>query len=94
MIRNKEQTGVEFVGEQYDFGSETFIPAHVPAGSLVLIHGGVVHRSEANKSEIPRNAYTFHVIEGFEGGDQERGVKYSSKNWLQPRPNPIADFTK
>lgn len=47
----------------------------VKAGSLVLIHGNVLHRSEKNTSPKSRYIYTFHLIEG----DNE----YDSRNWLQ-----------
>ena len=46
-------------------------------GSVVLIHGQVMHKSEANLSEKPRHAYTFHMIE-------TEGSVYSKENWLQP----------
>ena len=46
-------------------------------GSLVLIHGQVLHKSEANLSSKPRHAYTFHMVE-------TRGSEYSPMNWLQP----------
>lgn len=48
----------------------------VQAGSLVLIHGNVLHKSEKNTGPKSRFIYTFHVIEG----DRE----YDSRNWLQP----------
>lgn len=50
----------------------------IKAGSLVLIHGNVLHKSEANTSLDSRFAYTFHVIEGGDGWD------YDERNWLQP----------
>ena len=40
----------------------------------MVIHGEVVHRSEANRSENSRNIYTFHVIE-------TDGSTYSKENW-------------
>lgn len=53
----------------------------IPAGSLVLINGNLVHKSERNSSSKSRNAYVFHVIEG--------EVKYDELNWLQiPYNNP------
>ncbi|KAI9368967.1 hypothetical protein BJX61DRAFT_184899 [Aspergillus egyptiacus] len=48
----------------------------IPAGSLVLIHGNVLHESEKNTGDKSRFAYTFHVIEGAE--------EYDRRNWLQP----------
>lgn len=50
----------------------------VKAGSLVLIHGNVLHQSEKNTSSRSRFAYTFHVIEGADGW------QYDARNWLQP----------
>ncbi|KAH8423440.1 phytanoyl-CoA dioxygenase family protein [Aspergillus melleus] len=50
----------------------------IKAGSLVLIHGNVLHQSEKNTSQRSRFAYTFHVIEGAEGWE------YDERNWLQP----------
>ena len=46
-------------------------------GSVVLIHGQVMHKSEDNKSEKSRHAFTFHMIE-------TQGSEYSKENWLQP----------
>ena len=55
--------------EVYDMGE-------VKAGTLVLIHGNILHKSEKNTSNKSRNIYTFHVIEGEE--------RYDERNWLQP----------
>lgn len=68
----------------------SFTAAPVTKGSLVIIHGQVVHRSELNKSTKSRHAYTFHVIE-------TDNVEYSKDNWLQPpadKPFPILYSTK
>lgn len=60
-----------------------FTACPVKAGTLVAIHSQCVHRSETNKSQKSRHAYTFHVIE-------TRGTRYSAENWLQPsEPFPI-----
>lgn len=56
----------------------------VKAGTLVLIHGNLLHKSEKNVSKKGRIIYTFHVIEG-------EGAKYDERNWLQP---PTEGFTK
>jgi phytanoyl-CoA hydroxylase len=55
--------------EKYDMGE-------VKAGTLVLIHGNILHKSEKNTSGKSRNIYTFHVIEGEQ--------RYDARNWLQP----------
>ncbi|CAK7202565.1 hypothetical protein SEUCBS139899_005289 [Sporothrix eucalyptigena] len=61
-----------------------YVLGEVKAGSLVLIHGNLLHKSEKNLSEKGRIIYTFHVIEG-------EGTTYDNKNWLQP---PAQGFTK
>ncbi|KRT86073.1 hypothetical protein AMK59_357, partial [Oryctes borbonicus] len=59
------------------YQKSAFIPVPVPKGACVLIHGQVVHYSEANRSDKSRHAYTFHVVE-------TKDTKYSEENWLQP----------
>lgn len=65
--------------------NEDYIPGEVKAGSLVLIHGNILHKSEKNLSQKGRIIYTFHIIEGVD--DRE----YDGRNWLQP---PAEGFTK
>ncbi len=50
--------------------------AECKAGTLVLIHGSVMHKSEKNLSDKSRFIYTFHMIEG--------DARYDERNWLQP----------
>ncbi len=54
---------------------EKWISLPCKAGSLVLIHGSVVHMSDANRSDKPRHAYTFHMV--------EKNSTWSKDNWLQ-----------
>ena len=54
------------------------VPDKAVAGDLVLIHGGVLHKSEKNTSSETRYAYTFHMI------DSPPYAHYDEKNWLQP----------
>ena len=53
------------------------VPLPALAGTLVLLHGGVVHFSAPNASAAPRAAYTVHVVEG------GRGHAWAPDNWLQ-----------
>ena len=55
---------------------EKYTPGEVKAGSLVLIHGNLLHQSEKNLSQKGRIIYTFHLIDGC--------YSYDEKNWLQP----------
>ncbi|XP_030751443.1 phytanoyl-CoA dioxygenase domain-containing protein 1 homolog [Sitophilus oryzae] len=78
-IRNPDKNSEEFLiynapAPFYQKSSFTAVP--VRKGTLVLIHGQVVHLSEINKSKKSRHAYTFHVIE-------QKNTKYSEENWLQ-----------
>lgn len=66
------------VDEEYELGE-------VKAGTLVLIHGNLLHKSERNLSQNGRMIYTFHVIDGEESYDQ--------RNWLQIPGGPET-FTK
>jgi len=78
--------GVEFTAAGAVFDDKDFVPLECPAGSLVLIHGSVVHRSSANRSPTSRIIYTFHVIEG------AQGFVYDDKNWLQTPGTPFASL--
>lgn len=64
-------------------GDEKYELGEVKAGTLVLIHGNVLHKSEKNLSKKGRMIYTFHCIEG--------GNRYDERNWLLP---PDTGFTK
>lgn len=66
-------------------GKEEYVLGEVTAGSLVLIHGNILHKSEKNTSQRGRIIYTFHLIEGEE--------HYDEKNWLQV-PGGASEFTK
>jgi ectoine hydroxylase-related dioxygenase (phytanoyl-CoA dioxygenase family) len=94
-VRKKGGTGTEFienegrrfpVGKEYGAGETEgeYKLGEVKAGTLVLIHGNLLHKSEKNVSQKGRIIYTFHVIEG-------EGAVYDERNWLQP---PREGFTK
>lgn len=63
--------------------AEEYTLGEVKAGTLVLIHGNILHKSEKNTSGKSRFIYTFHMIEGEND--------YDGKNWLQP---PKEGFSK
>ena len=69
----EENIGME---EEYTLGE-------VKAGTLVVIHGNLLHKSEKNLSKKSRFIYTFHCIEGEN--------KYDKMSWLQP---PQKGFTR
>jgi phytanoyl-CoA hydroxylase len=51
------------------------VPLPVAAGTLVVFHGLLPHRSAANRSAASRLAYTLHVTDG--------RAAYAASNWLQ-----------
>ncbi|KAF2758434.1 phytanoyl-CoA dioxygenase [Pseudovirgaria hyperparasitica] len=69
--------------EEGEGREEEYTMGEVKAGSLVLIHGNLLHKSERNTSGKSRIIYTFHVIEGEK--------TYDAQNWLQP---PEEGFTR
>jgi phytanoyl-CoA hydroxylase len=58
--------------------SDAATPLPVTAGTLVVLHGRLPHRSDANRSDRSRLAYTLHVTDA--------GSAYAAGNWLQPDP--------
>jgi len=61
------------------YPSEGEVPLPARKGTLVLLHGLLPHRSDANRSDRPRDAYTIHVIDGT--------AHYPADNWLQRSPD-------
>lgn len=62
--RNTQISGFQFPARRASiflpFSKLNFIPWNV--GSLIVLHGSLVHMSEKNKSNVSRHAYTIHVI--------------------------------
>ena len=64
---------------------EGWLPLEAPAGTLVVFHGLLPHRSEPNRSDHSRRAYTLHIIDG--------SCRYADDNWLQRDQNlPFSGF--
>ncbi|KAI4766373.1 phytanoyl-CoA dioxygenase [Aureobasidium sp. EXF-3400] len=81
-----ENTGSQWpqnLTEDTTVKKEVYELGEVKAGTLVLIHGNLLHKSEKNTSMKGRMIYTFHCIEG--------GNEYDGRNWLQP---PSEGFSK
>ncbi|XP_060106846.1 phytanoyl-CoA dioxygenase domain-containing protein 1 isoform X2 [Heteronotia binoei] len=81
MVRTLQGTILctQFIGSEREYDNSQFIPVPIGKGGLILIHGEVVHKSEANCSEASRHVYTFHLMETKE-------TVWSKDNWLQPTP--------
>jgi len=74
-IANNDKPLLEFTCQKPNYEG-TFVPVEVQRGSIVLIDGHVIHKSEMNTSQFARHAYTFHIVES-------AGAKWSDRNWLQ-----------
>lgn len=57
-------------------GSYIYQKLEVKAGTLILMHGNLMHMSEANRSGKSRIAYVFGVVEG--------GLEWLADNYIQP----------
>lgn len=79
MVRTVNDGHIELKikGEDPLFEPSKFVPVPVKKGSMVVIHGEVVHKSEENRSSRSRNIFTFHF---YDAGMSE----WSKENWLQP----------
>uniref|UniRef100_A0A8D3CN10 Phytanoyl-CoA dioxygenase domain-containing protein 1 n=1 Tax=Scophthalmus maximus TaxID=52904 RepID=A0A8D3CN10_SCOMX len=76
MVRAPEGTFplTDFIGKEKTYDEQKFIAVPVKKGSVVLIHGQVVHRSAENNSEDSRHVYTFHIMES-------QDTRWSPDNW-------------
>jgi phytanoyl-CoA hydroxylase len=81
--------GTEFVPQEpVVWDTSAAVPLVIPQGSLVVLHSALVHFSNGNNSEVPRHAYSIHVVDGKEG------VVYPADNWLQrPVDQPFREIT-
>lgn len=61
---------------EYDCSNPVCLEA--TAGTVILLHGSLVHWSGPNVSDVSRSAYTLHIVEG--------ELEWSEKNWIQ-RPS-------
>ena len=76
---HNERVLLEFTGSDAKldaYPDDEWTLEEVSAGSLVLIHGDVVHASGHNHSERSRYIYTFHLID-------DHDTIYPTDNWLQ-----------
>lgn len=80
-------TAFEQLGPAPDLPAPPFglVPLEVAAGTLVVLHGLVPHWSAPNTSDLPRDAYSLHVVDG--------AARYPPDNWLQrPKSLPLQGF--
>jgi phytanoyl-CoA hydroxylase len=67
------------------YPTEGEVPLPATKGALVVLHGLLPHRSDANRSARSRAAYTLHCIDA--------SAAYPADNWLQRSPAlPLRGF--
>jgi phytanoyl-CoA hydroxylase len=66
-----------FTAPQPDYDLSSAKPIECAAGTLVLLHGHVLHYSGENTSPVSRHSYAAHYVEG------GKGLKWAEDNWLQ-----------
>ncbi|PON78786.1 Phytanoyl-CoA dioxygenase [Parasponia andersonii] len=70
----RAEDGVTFDRPSPSYDQKDFVPIEVKAGSLVVIHGDLIHRSLENESSKSRHAYGLHIID-------TEGCKWAQDNW-------------
>jgi phytanoyl-CoA hydroxylase len=86
-VRNPPgQGGTRFLTlDDRPFPEADMVPLEVPQGSLVVLHGLLPHRSDKNRTDRSRHAYSIHVIES--------DASYPDDNWLRRGPElPLRGF--
>lgn len=74
-FRREGEGTVTEVLDPEPYPTDGFVPLEAPRGTLVVLHGTLPHRSEPNRSDRSRHAYTLHVVDG--------AAEYAADNWLQ-----------
>ncbi|XP_043695456.1 phytanoyl-CoA dioxygenase [Telopea speciosissima] len=78
-FRNEE--GVHFDRPSPAFDQKDFVALEVKAGSLVVIHGDLIHQSFENQSPKSRHALSLHVVD-------TEGCKWAPDNWIRRKVEP------
>ncbi|XP_010553849.1 PREDICTED: phytanoyl-CoA dioxygenase [Tarenaya hassleriana] len=78
------EAGVTFDRPSPSYDQKDFVPIEMKAGSLIAIHGDLIHQSYENLSPKSRHAYSLHVVES-------DGCKWAEDNWIrrETMPEPL-----
>ncbi|OAY29239.1 phytanoyl-CoA dioxygenase [Manihot esculenta] len=80
------EQGVYFDRSFPSYDQKDFVPIEVKAGSLVIIHGDLIHQSFENQSPKSRHAYSLHVVD-------TDGCKWAQDNWIRRKVEPEPLYT-
>ena len=76
---------VPLLDQPVDVPEHGWVPLEARAGTLVVLHGLLPHRSRPNSSPRSRAAYSLHLVDG--------AAEYPADNWLQrPADLPLRGF--
>ncbi|XAR72246.1 Phytanoyl-CoA dioxygenase [Bertholletia excelsa] len=77
----RDENGVHFDKPSPSYDQKDFVPVEVKSGSLVVIHGDLIHQSYENQSSKSRHAYSLHVVD-------TAGCKWAQDNWIRRKVDP------
>ncbi|XP_058184363.1 phytanoyl-CoA dioxygenase [Rhododendron vialii] len=77
----RDEEGVHFDRPFPSYDQKDFVPIEVKAGSLVVIHGDLIHQSFENQSSKSRHAYSLHTVDTV-------GCKWAPDNWIRRKVDP------
>ncbi|XP_022151735.1 phytanoyl-CoA dioxygenase-like [Momordica charantia] len=75
------EKGMYFDRPSPAYEQKDFVPIEVKAGSLVVIHGDLIHQSFENQSPKSRHAYSLHVVD-------TDGCVWAQDNWIRRKVQP------
>nr|VDD30557.1 unnamed protein product [Brassica oleracea] len=68
------ENGVTYDQPSPSYEQKDFVPIEMKAGSIIAIHGDLIHQSFENLSPKSRHAFSLHVVES-------DGCKWAQDNW-------------
>ncbi|CAN6478532.1 unnamed protein product [Victoria cruziana] len=77
----RDDNGVHFDKPSPSYDRSDFVALEVKAGSLIVLHGDLVHQSFENRSLKSRHAYSMHAVE-------TDGCSWAAENWLRRKAEP------
>ncbi|ONK65421.1 uncharacterized protein A4U43_C07F36920 [Asparagus officinalis] len=77
----RDENGVHFDRPSPSYDQKEFVPLEVKSGSLVVIHGDLVHQSFENLSPDSRHALSLHVVD-------TDGFVWAKDNWIRRKTDP------
>ncbi|XP_047332236.1 phytanoyl-CoA dioxygenase [Impatiens glandulifera] len=72
----RDENGVHFDKPSPVYDQKDFVSVEVKSGSLVIIHGDLIHQSFENQSSKSRHAYSLHAVDTVD-------CKWAPDNWIR-----------